>query len=144
MRMLTDWEYEPIDDRTKGVLLYDDYLRTYHALDPVRPTYLPSIFSETTLREIRPRFEAFDPDRFLHLQRPGLRIRGAPHPNASLQFPVRQIFPLSKTCGQWVRCHCYCLCGARIYFGLGAHPADCAHFPMVCSMLADQHAHLFF
>jgi len=101
MRMLTDWEYEPLDDRARGVLLYDDYLKTYHALDPVRPTLLPSMFSETTLREIRPRFEGFDPERFLHIESHGVDLRGAPHPCAA-QFPNRQTFPLTQTRGQWL------------------------------------------
>ena len=102
MRALTDWEYEPMDDRLAGRAIYDDFRKTYHSLDPIRVTHLPSIFSDTTWREILPRVESIDPKRFLHVQRHNTHIRGAPAPNASSQFPIRQTFPLTITRGQWL------------------------------------------
>ena len=89
MRSLTDWEYEPFDDRTAGRVMYDDYRKTYYPLHALLPTYLPSIFSATTWREILPRIEGIDRNRFLRLERKSLHVRGAPAPNASRQFPLR-------------------------------------------------------
>lgn len=51
MRALTDWEYEPIDDRLAGRAIYDDFRKTYHSLDPIRVTHLPSIFSGRNSQE---------------------------------------------------------------------------------------------
>jgi hypothetical protein len=89
MRSLTDWEYEPFDDRMAGRVMYDDYRKTYYPLHALLPTHLPSIFSATTWREILPRIEGIDRNRFLRLERKNLHVRGAPAPNASRQFPLR-------------------------------------------------------
>jgi hypothetical protein len=104
MRSLMDWDYEPIDDRASGRLIYDEFLHTYHALDPIRPTYLPSVFQETTdtLREVLPRISGLDSERFLHINRANTHLRGAPSPDAERLFPIRQLFPLTKMRGQWL------------------------------------------
>ena len=77
-----------------GYLTYDEVLNTYHQLDALRPTLLPTVFSETTdrLRVISPRVSRLDPQRFLIINRPATHMRGAsaPLPAAAL-FPIRQV-----------------------------------------------------
>ena len=77
-----------------GYLTYDEVLHTYHQLDALRPTLLPTVFSETTdrLRVISPRVSRLDPQRFLIINRPATHMRGAPAPlPAAALFPIRQV-----------------------------------------------------
>ena len=79
---------------TTGYLTYDDVLHTYHQLDALRPTLLPTVFSETTdrLRAISPRVSRLDPQRFLIINRPATHMLGAPAPlPAAALFPIRQV-----------------------------------------------------